>query len=64
MHLAKPDKEAYQYVLRQLKVQPKQALMVDDRPENLTPARKLGMYGIQFKNTSQFGKELKKYKLV
>ncbi len=64
MHLAKPDREAYQYVLKHLKVKPSQSLMVDDRIENLAPARKMGMNGIQFKNTRQFAKELRKYQLV
>ena len=64
MHMAKPDKEAYQYVLKQLKVKPAEAMMVDDRIENLLPARRLGMQGILYKNSRQFGRELKKYELV
>ena len=64
MHMAKPDKKAYEYVLKQLKVKPQEALMVDDRLENITPARKIGMNGIVYKNSRQFAKELKKYELV
>ena len=64
LHLAKPDRKAYEYVLKQLKVKPKEAMMVDDRMENLTPARALGMHGVLFKDTAGFAKELKKYELV
>jgi HAD superfamily hydrolase (TIGR01509 family) len=64
MHMAKPDQKAYKFVLEKLKVKPAQALMVDDRIENIISARKLGMNGILYKNSRQFGQELKKYQLV
>jgi epoxide hydrolase-like predicted phosphatase len=64
IHLAKPDKRAYSYVIRHLKVKPSESLMVDDRLENIKAAKKLGMQGIVFKNTTQFKKELSKYELV
>lgn len=64
LHLAKPDKAAYEYVLGQLKVKPSEAIMVDDRVENILPARRIGMNGIVFKNTAQFARQLKKYQLV
>ncbi|HEX9503936.1 MAG TPA: HAD family phosphatase [Patescibacteria group bacterium] len=64
MHMAKPDQKAYRYVLTQLKVEPSEAMMVDDRIENLRPARAIGMNAIQYRNSRQFAKELKKYELV
>lgn len=64
IHLAKPDEQAYLYVLKKLKLKPQETLMIDDRIENITPAKKLGMHGIVFKNTKQFQKALKKYQLV
>ncbi len=64
MHLSKPDKEAYRYVLKKLKVKPSEAMMVDDRSENLRPAKAIGMNVILYKNSKQFGKEIKKYQLV
>ena len=64
MHMAKPDKQAYEFVLKQLKVKPQQSIIVDDRIENIRPARALGMNGIVFKNSRQFARELKKYQLV
>lgn len=64
MHLAKPNREAYRYVLKGLKVKPSEALMVDDRVENILPARRIGMQGIVFKSTRQFAKQLKQYQLI
>jgi putative hydrolase of the HAD superfamily len=62
IHLAKPDAKAYRHVIKNLKIHPRQALMVDDRKENITAAKKVGMQGIVFKNTAQFKKELAKYR--
>jgi putative hydrolase of the HAD superfamily len=64
MHMAKPDEKAYKFVLQKMKVKPAEALMVDDRIENIVSARKLGMNAIQYKNSRQFGQELKKYELI
>ena len=64
MHMAKPDKKAFKFVLNKLKIKPQEALMVDDRIENIAPARSIGMNGIVYKNSRQFAKELKKYELV
>jgi HAD superfamily hydrolase (TIGR01509 family) len=63
IHLAKPDKPAYMYVLQALKVKPQEALLVDDRLDNINPAKALGMHGIVFKDTAQFKKEIKKFDL-
>lgn len=64
MHLAKPTGASYAYVVKHLKVKPHEALMVDDRLGSVKAAKKNGMQGVVFKNTSQFKKELKKYNLV
>ncbi len=63
MHLAKPSKSSYGYVVSHLKVKPSEALMVDDRVENIRAAKKAGLHGIVFKNTEQFKKELNKFTL-
>jgi len=64
MHMAKPDKQAYEFVLKRLKVKPAESMMVDDRMENIKAAKALGMQAILYKNSSQFATELKKYELV
>lgn len=61
IHYAKPDAKAYHYVVRHLKIKPEQAMMVDDRKENIDAAKKIGMKGIIFKNAAQFKRELNKY---
>lgn len=64
MHLAKPTGASYQYVVKHLKVKPDQALMVDDRPANIAAAKKSGLQGLVFKNTTQFKRDLRKFELV
>ena len=64
IHFAKPDRAAYRYVLKKLRVKPREALMVDDRIENIRGARKAGMQGVIYRNATQLRKALKKYKLV
>lgn len=64
MHMVKPDQKAYRYVLRKLRVHPREALMVDDRLENIRGARKIGMQGVVYKNSRQFRKALKKFDLI
>lgn len=61
IHMIKPDSKAYQYVLKKMNVKAKDALLVDDRLENVAPARKMGINGIVYKNATQFKKEFKKY---
>ena len=64
MHLAKPNKAGYEFVLKHLKVKPHEALMVDDRTENIRAAKKLGIQGIVFRNVRQFQREMKRFELV
>ena len=64
IHFAKPDRDAYRFVLRSMRVKPSEALMVDDRPVNIRGARAAGMRAILFRNTRQFRRALKRYELV
>jgi len=64
MHLVKPDAEAYRYILKNLKVQPAEALMVDDRVVNIKGARRAGMNAILYRNAAKFKKELGKYDFI
>jgi len=56
----KPDKKIYLAALKKLKAKPEEVIFVDDRIENVRGARKLGLYGLYFKNNKQFFSELKK----
>lgn len=63
IHMIKPDPKAYSYVLKKMKVKAKDTLLVDDRLENVAPARKMGINGIVYKNATQFKREFKKYSI-
>ena len=56
----KPGAEIFQHALEQLEVKPKEAVFVDDFPENITGCEAVGMHGILFKSTEQVLKDLKK----
>ncbi len=56
---AKPDPKIYQIALEQLQVKPKEAVFVDDMPENIEACEKLGMKGIRFTNPESALKQLK-----
>jgi putative hydrolase of the HAD superfamily len=56
----KPKPKIFKTVLKRLKVKPKEAVFIDDRPENARGAEKLGMHGIYFKSNKQTFKELKR----
>ena len=51
--VAKPEAEIFQIALKQLGVSPSEALFVDDVLENVEACRKIGMYGIQFKDSQK-----------
>src|SRR5580658_4383807 len=48
LNTAKPDPAIYRHVLKQLGVQPEEALFLDDRLVNIEAARALGIQTIQF----------------
>ena len=56
----KPDAAIFQQALDQVGVKPKEAVFVDDFPENITGCEAIGMRGILFKSTEQTLKDLKK----
>jgi len=64
MHIIKPDARAYHYVAEKLGVEPHEALMVDDRKENVDGAKKAGMQAVRYKNAGQFKKALERYEIV
>lgn len=56
--MAKPDREAYQYVAIQLGVLPEECVMIDDIAVNVQGAELVGMQGIIFKDVEQCRKVL------
>jgi epoxide hydrolase-like predicted phosphatase len=57
----KPGKKIYKIALRRLKVKPTEALLIDDREENIISAKKVGIKTILFKNYRRLLKDLRCY---
>ena len=57
-HFVKPEPEIYRRLLEKYKLFPEECVMVDDREENVTGARAVGMEGIVFRDAVQFEEEL------
>lgn len=60
---AKPDVNAYKILLgrlSRLNINPPSALFIDDREENIRPAKRLGMKAIHFKDKNSLEDELKR----
>lgn len=57
----KPDTEIYKILLKKLKISPEEVIFIDDTKECLTPAEKIGMKTILYKNNSQLIIDLKKF---
>jgi len=56
----KPDIQIYKLLVKRLKTPPNLILFIDDTEECLSPAQKLGMKTILYKNNSQLLRDLKK----
>lgn len=56
--IAKPEAEIFQIALKQLGVSPSEAIFVDDVLENVEACRKIGMNGIQFKDSQKVIKQI------
>ena len=53
IHMAKPDKEIYQFVLQDSKLDPNETIFVDDLKENTDAAKTLGLHVWNIKPESQ-----------
>ena len=56
--LRKPGLDIYRLALERAGVTPERALFIDDKPENITACRSIGMQGIVFESAEQLRKEL------
>ena len=56
----KPDKEIYEACLEKLDVKPAEAIFIDDKEENISAAKELGMGAIHFENPEQLKEALGK----
>ena len=58
LHMAKPDPAIYRHVLKQLGVQPEEALFLDDKLVNIEAAWALGIQAIQFSTIERMRADL------
>jgi putative hydrolase of the HAD superfamily len=58
MGIKKPERGIYEITLNSLVVQPKEAIFIDDKEENIKGAEKVGIKTILFKSPGQLKKEL------
>jgi epoxide hydrolase-like predicted phosphatase len=56
--IIKPDMDKYKYVLKKLDTKPKKCIFIDDKIQNLVPARKLGIIVIRFESLEKFKEQL------
>ena len=56
--IRKPDLEKYKYVLTKLKTKPRDCIFIDNKLQNLIPARQLGMKVIKFESPEEFKEKL------
>ena len=54
----KPDMDKYKYVLNKLDTKPKKCVFIDDKIQNLVPARDLGIIVIRFESIEKFKNQL------
>ena len=54
----KPEAEIYKLLLDRYHLVPQECVFIDDRPENIETAEKLGITGIQFQNQQQAKRRL------
>jgi epoxide hydrolase-like predicted phosphatase len=50
----KPDMEKYKYVIKKLETKPKKCVFIDDKIQNLVPARELGIIVVRFESFKDF----------
>jgi len=57
--LIKPDMDKYKYVIKKLDTKPKKCVFIDDKIQNLVPARELGIIVIRFESFEEFKLKIK-----
>ena len=65
LHMVKmyDEEKIFNFVLKTIKADPENCIFIDDKEINLTPASRLGMHTILFKDIIQLKKELASYSI-
>jgi HAD superfamily hydrolase (TIGR01509 family) len=56
--IIKPDRRIYEITVEKLDCQPRQAVFIDDRPENVNGAKQAGLNAFLFKDIEQLKSDL------
>jgi putative hydrolase of the HAD superfamily len=64
LHMRKPDARAYRHVLMDRKAKAGEAVFIDNQPDNVRGAMKVGIDSIRFESYGQLVKALKKRGLL
>lgn len=59
--MRKPEVKSYRLILKKLKMKPHEVVFIDNQKWNITPAKKLGLHTILFKNNRQTLKDIEKF---
>ncbi len=62
--ISKPDRGAYEGILKRLGAKPQDCLFIDDKEENLLAAEKIGIKTILFKNAEQLKRDLRNFSIA
>jgi 2-haloacid dehalogenase len=62
--LTKPDPRIFQILLERHRIEPAEAVYIDDKPRNAEAARALGIHGIHFTDPGQLRRELEDLRLL
>ncbi len=61
IRLVKPSKEFFDYCLKDAKINPKDAIFIDDNISNVTAANNVGIDAIVFESNAKFFEDFSKY---
>ena len=64
LHLRKNNPETYRTVLHQIDAQAEECLFIDDRRVFLEAAKQVGLNVIQFENSNQLRRDLRRYSII
>lgn len=60
VNMRKPDAEIFELVLKQNKIDPKETLFIDDSPQHIEGAKRIGLNAVLLKKGEEFDEVLKK----
>lgn len=63
-NIRKPYSKIYQIILDRYKIIPEKSVFIDDRIENITAAKTMGIHGIHFRNPAQLKNDLLKLGVI